>query len=303
MSANSHLDISIRAFKLSGAGNSFIFVDLRRDSDQKKFQNLFTKNKRKEFAKRVCNPNHSFGADGLLFLENSRTADVKWDFYNSDGSNAEMCGNAARCVGRYLLTFPQDLSTKVSSNLFPQSFTLETAAGVVGLTVKDLTIKDSIDSSTVEAEMPVLREIQYEQKFSFKGKRLYYDFINSGVPHAVIKVDRVSSVKQLIAKSESLSLIAHSIRTLSKFRKRGVNVTFYSPNGRDSILSLTFERGVKDFTQACGTGAVAAATSFSKGKEKIVQVTVPGGKLKVDLTHNRPHLEGPAQFIGELYLY
>src|SRR6185437_16996273 len=83
--------------KLSGAGNCFLMADLRDGRTR------LPKSQRRRLARQLCDVYTSIGADGVLFLETSRKADMQWDFYNADGSSAEMCGNAARCVGAFML--------------------------------------------------------------------------------------------------------------------------------------------------------------------------------------------------------
>ncbi len=270
--------------KLTGAGNCFLLIDLLQTRSHKRGKNRFVpKGKRRQLAKKLCDLHTGIGADGLLFLESSKIADLKWDFYNADGSNAEMCGNAARCVGAYLLQqYERVLCTTIS-----------TRSGVIE--VEPLAKKGAF-----RVTMPTIREIELGREF---------DFVDSGVPHAVVCI----KFRSLFENVKDLEKIVDKIRSLRRFKKRGVNVTFYlAPQGRQkkrstsrNINSLTFERGVGGFTQACGTGAVAAATSFAahsaltRGR---VNVRVPGGQLVVELGQTRPILSGPASYIAEIHV-
>ncbi len=263
--------------KLTGAGNCFILAELR-DGRMRA-----PKSQRRQWARELCNVYTSIGADGLLFLEKSRLADLKWDFYNADGSSAEMCGNAARCVAAYLL----QRNNKVTPT------TVLTRSGIIE-------VAPLSHGQEFRVTMPMIRKIETDHDF---------DFIDSGVPHAVVRLQK----PKLLAAFDFLSGRVETIRALSRFKKRGVNVTFYTavPGPRRHIRSLTFERGVPGFTQACGTGAVAAAASFAAHSPKAtggharadrIQVDVPGGRLHVDLGGERPILTGPARYVAELHV-
>ena len=102
--------MAIQFTKMSGSGNDFIIIDNRVP--------VLDDEKKRDFVRRVCDRKMSIGADGVIFVENSDKADIKWDFYNEDGSSAEMCGNGGRCVARYA----------VEKNIAPATLTLETIA-------------------------------------------------------------------------------------------------------------------------------------------------------------------------------
>ncbi|MEQ1664833.1 MAG: diaminopimelate epimerase [Bdellovibrionales bacterium] len=288
-------------FKLSGAGNTFYLMDLYSPvMNRKTRSNNFapvklTTNQRRDLAIKTCSQNSKSSADGLIFLEISKKSDLKWDFYNSDGSRAEMCGNAARCVGLFA-------STYFANAKFKKSFNLETRAGNILISL----IKNKIKNSPrlFKVKMPKIRNY----KKCFLQSIGTFDFVNSGVPHAVVCIPRAKKMINLTRSKPVLNKITLEIRKMKSFLKAGVNVTFYcSKSSQDKIYSLTYERGVSGYTQACGTGAVAAAYCYSKtkpfikrtarGAKKIYEVQAPGGILKVDLSNSRPFLIGPAIFI------
>lgn len=282
----------VKIYKLSGTGNTFLLIDLRTLHDQKLFKKYFPKISRKSVARQLCNPSQSIGSDGLLFLENSQSADLKWDFYNADGSSAEMCGNAARCVGRYILSRPNP----------PPDFTLETGSGIICISLPLKPNYKFCEPAIIEVEMPMIGAYQPNQKILIKKRYIHFDFINSGVPHAVVKLPPRKKIKSIIENVDKLGEIVSKIRALRIFSKTGTNVTFYSAQSRNLIESLTFERGVSGYTQACGTGAVAAAVSFAKNKQSQIKIKVPGGLLMVNLTKVRPHLIGLGQIVAEISL-
>lgn len=250
--------------KIQGTGNDFLIIDCRA-------QNL---SNAQELTKRLCHRNYGVGADGLILIKDSESADLKWDFYNSDGSSAEMCGNAARCMGRW-----------AQLNNFNLPFKLETLSGVVTIS--------SPSSDLFSVKMAGILKDQPETDITINGENLTLHLIDTGVPHAVIetKNNKFTSYKALCA----------DIRNHSQFQPTGTNVTLYIPLGQQSIQSVSFERGVENFTLACGTGAVAAAYArHCKTKENLITVQVPGGDLKVDFSGEKPILIGPAEFVFNL---
>lgn len=275
-------------YKLTGAGNNFLLIDLRKPP------RVRMPSSRAAWARELCNPYVSIGADGLIFLENSKKADLKWDFYNADGSRAEMCGNAARCVGRYVALF-----SKVKAH----NFSLETKAGVVMVSNLVQGGKDIHKVVPVLVDMPHVKEFSTGHRIKLGTKSYMFDYINSGVPHAVVKdATGTTLLRKMSSHVDNLGDIVNKIRSLTQFKRQGVNVTFYSEKRQNQIESVTFERGVTGYTQACGTGAVAAAVSYLAGHPGSVSVHVPGGKLHVDLRRHKPQLRGPAKYIGEIHI-
>lgn len=190
------------------------------------------------------------GADGFMAADVSETADFRLHFYNSDGTRGEMCGNGARCICR----FANEIG------LAGDVMTVQTDAGLV-------------PGWHLEGE-------QYRVKLNNPGvldlKRLkdvsYVELGNPGVPHAVreYRGDLWADADQLHSELEAL-------RHDPAFPK-GANVNYYQWVGENEVRVLTFERGVEDYTLACGTGCGSiTSTLYMQGK-------LPGGKL---LCHNR----------------
>jgi diaminopimelate epimerase len=277
-----------KIFKLSGTGNHFLLIDLRKSSSSHK--------NRSQIAKVLCDPYNSIGADGLVFIEKSHCASLRWDFYNADGSNAEMCGNAARCVGRYIMLHP--------GNLHGSVFTIETRAGVIKVITPKISRQKPGQSVPVMVEMPRISEYLPGSKLKFRNRLLTFDTINSGVPHAVIRSQlHLGSMDDTTKIVDNLGEIVNKVRALTQFKRSGINVTFYWHKKQNSIDSLTFERGVQGYTRACGTGAIAAATSYLSGHPGKVRVRVPGGVLHVNLRGGLPKLSGPARYIAEIEVF
>ncbi|HRO66935.1 MAG TPA: diaminopimelate epimerase, partial [Pseudobdellovibrionaceae bacterium] len=218
---------------------------------------------RSERAKKLC-AFERLASDGLIFLENKNadSGHLIWDFYNADGSGAEMCGNAARCAGAFV---QEVMGTKIP-------FVLETTAGLVS-------VQRRADGRWA-VEMPPVQDKPRQISLEVEGKTYQGYLVNSGVPHLVLELSP--------AEEPSLS-VCRRLRSHADLGVAGANVTFL--NGSQA---KTYERGVEGFTAACGTGAVAAALVMSEGRSGRFRVTMPGGDLEVELGGPRPVLIGPA---------
>ncbi len=261
--------------KMSGTGNDFIIID-HRDA-------FLAPEEQAAFAKKVCRRMFSVGADGLILLENSDVADFKWQFYNADGTRAEMCGNGARCAARYAY----------SKGIAPASMSFMTVAGLIRAEVKD---------DLVKLAMTPPQDTRLHCKFDFGGENRVSHFSNTGVPHAVYFVEnnRDTPVREW----------GHEIRFHARYQPDGTNVNFAEVTSRTSLMVRTYERGVENETMACGTGAVASGLlgGLLGYVQSPVAVTTSGGEVltiyfdikgqDVD-SISGVYLEGPANFIYE----
>ncbi len=249
--------MKLQIVKMHGCGNDFILVDNLKLNNRPSF----TKNE----ILGLCDRHFGIGADGIVFLRQSEIgADVAWDFFNSDGSNAEMCGNAARCVMRF-----------VSEKYFNvgKVLSLETQAGII----KGKMLPDG-NAEVALFKMPD-GGFQYQEKIVSSEKNVFQALcLNTGVPHAVIEVKDLSSYP---ISSVGRLLVKHPA-----FGPEGSNITFYQRLTSNKITSTTFERGVEEQTFACGTGATAAAVVFTEQylQDFPIEVDVPGGDLVVDVS-------------------
>lgn len=262
--------LPVNIAKMSGAGNTFALIDARQDAAWWGAEKSFGIT-RSEFARLVCDKISGLSADGLLFIEQGSVGyDFDWDFYNSDGSTAEMCGNAARCAARFC---KENLGANTQSR-----FRFKTGAGLI--------TTDILADSQVRVKMPAATIIQE----NFEG----YTWIDSGVPHLVRELKE-------FAETSEIKEQARLMRVHKNLGPRGANVTYYAELRPNYIKAVSFERGVEDYTPACGTGAVAAALAYSKGQKKTVQVEMPGGVLEIFFKDGdeKPEMTGPAVFVGE----
>lgn len=260
--------------KYSGAGNDFIIIDGTKYS-----LNIPAG----ELAKRLCARAISVGADGLIILKRSTTkeADLEWEFYNSDGSAAEFCGNGARCAARFALR--HKLVNK-------SSLTLKTASGVV---------KAKVNKNSVRIEFKVNASDPKKIEVNLRSKTIGGYFLIVGVPHFVIFEQEIANIKVVE--------LGRKLRFHKAFEPSGTNVDFCKLDDK-RIFIRTYERGVEDETLACGSGAMAASIVAHKilGAPKRIEVIPKSGEaLFVDLSlleKNRLILEGPARevYIGKL---
>lgn len=263
--------------KYSGAKNVFL---IRNKPD-------WSVEKMKTFTQSICDPYSGFFADGAVFLEQLKDSEFKWHFYNSDGSSAEMCGNAVRCVHAYIKDHISDKMNVVTIQTLSGKITSEFKSGQyhvkmnppVGLT--ELSITKSYFSND-------------EDSAAFDRVALADAvFVDTGVPHLVVNVKDWDHAM-------TKSAIWFYLRNHKQFSK-GTNVTLVQSQKNGEVRAITFERGVDNFTQACGTGAVAAAIAIGKKENrKLINISMPGGKLIVDLNFESPILIGSASEVGSV---
>lgn len=276
--------LPISLVKMSGAGNTFVMVDATKTSTWAEIESQLGL-KRRPFVKMVCDRILGVFADGVLFLEDGENgADYKWDFYNADGSQADMCGNAARCAALFA---NQYLNSTVSG-----TYKFNTGAGLVSAQV--------LGDDRVRVLMPIVKDYQESKILVIDEKPHVFSYLNSGVPHLVKQIDHYQQASEL-------KEFARKARHHQELLPEGANVTFYAKEKEGSIKAVTFERGVEDYTQACGTGAVAAAyVEFKKNQTKNTDVHMPGGTLTIQILDSSPNplMTGEAVFVMEFqYFY
>jgi len=235
----------------------------------------------KSLARKICDRKYGIGADGLLVLEKSKIADFKMRIFNSDGSEAEMCGNGARCAALYSARAQRKIS-------------IETKAGVVQSHLKGDNVKIKL-TNPANIKLDILLKVN--------KRNLKVNFIDTGVPHAVIFVEGINEIH--------VSEIGRAIRNHKEFYPRGTNVDFVEVLRDDLVAIRTYERGVEDETLACGTGTVAAALIFAlktNSTNKINVLTKSRETLRVyfkriDNKFTDVWLEGKAKIIckGEYF--
>lgn len=252
--------------KMVGAGNDFVVIDNRRGTVKKSPAVL---------ARILSDRRNSIGADGVLLLEKSKKADIRMRIINSDGSEAEMCGNGIRCIAKF----------SADHRITGKKFSIETLAGIISAEVKGDIIKARITDP---------KDMKLNFRIPVNGREETLHFIDTGVPHTIKIVDSVDGIDMVN--------LGRTIRRHPHFAPRGTNFNAISIKGNE-IWTRTYERGVEDETMACGTGSTAAAliaAAFKGLKSPVTAHTKGGEKLKIYFSKNGNafkdvYLEGPVQ--------
>jgi len=258
--------------KMNGAGNDFVLLDNRSGTLRLTAGQVV----------RLCDRHRGVGADGVLVLRAGPPGgpDWAWEFYNSDGTVAGMCGNGARCFARYV--------HRVTGA--GPGIAFSTGAGVIRAALRG-------DLVTVNLTPP--KDHRSGLKLTLSNGVYEVHTIHTGVPHAVLVVPEVARVP--------VPDLGKEIRGHPEFAPHGTNVNFVQVLGPGQIRVRTFERGVEGETLACGTGVTAAALVCARlmGFEAPVRVAVQGGDtLEVGFHREgdwftQVSLTGPAEFVFE----
>jgi diaminopimelate epimerase len=267
----------LKFWKMNGAGNDFVVLN---NLEEHLPAEVFP-----QIAKTLCERHMSIGADGLMVIDTpTEGGDYKMRFYNSDGSIGEMCGNGARCICRY----------GYENSLAGEMQTVETTAGIVtGRRIDSRLYRIRLnDPSIVRLDAPV--EVD-----GIRYPCAYVELGNPGIPHAVVPY---ANLRQ--ADENDLRELGRAIRWYHDFPK-GANVNFFEVTGEDTVFERTFERGVEDFTYACGTGTGAVVTVLTlqgKVSGQGVRVNMTGGQLVIDAERENSriaslYLTGPTNIV------
>ncbi|HOL49600.1 MAG TPA: diaminopimelate epimerase [bacterium] len=254
--------------KITGSGNDFVM-----------FNNLDGKiENRRKLAIEVCRFKYGIGADGAIFLEKSKKADFKMRIFNSDGSEAEMCGNGLRCLIRFI--HEQKISRK-------RKLSIETLAGIYNT---------SFHNPGVSIRMFLVEKPALHKVVEIDGEKLVVHSLNTGVPHAVIPVENVKNVD---VKKYGPLVRYHKI-----FQPAGTNVDWLEVRDSHHGKVRTYERGVEDETLACGTGIVASVlcgAMLGKFTSPVEIEARSGEKLKVAFSKdfNEIFFEGGTKLVFE----
>lgn len=252
--------------KMSGTGNDFIIIDNR--------GKIVADDEMADLAVQACRRGQSVGADGLLLIEDDEELDFAWRFFNSNGSEAEMCGNAARCVAR--LAYLDGIAG-------PESV-FRTLAGP---------IRASVDGSVIRVQLTRPHGLEPEFALAVGDNRVFTaGFVDTGVPHTVLVLEDSS------LETTAVEELGREIRFHQRFAPAGTNVNFVQIMDSGNIHVRTYERGVEAETLACGTGVVAAAlvTTVRGLTTPPVSVTTKGNDVLI------VHLDETDPMAGNVYL-
>lgn len=274
--------------KMHGLGNDYVYVNCFRENVENP----------SEVSKMVSDRHFGIGSDGLILIKPSDVADFRMDMYNADGSQAEMCGNGIRCVGKYVYDYGLTDKTSVS---------VETLAGIKYLDFqvehgKVAQITVDMGKPELKAELvPVVSEQEQviNETIHAAGKDWKMTAVSMGNPHCVIFIEEP-------VKDFPLEEVGPQFESHERFPKR-VNTEFIQVLDRKTVNMRVWERGSGE-TMACGTGACASAVAaiLCGYTEDEITLHLLGGDLKVrwDREEDRVYMTGPATvvFDGEIDL-
>lgn len=272
----------IKFTKMHGLGNDYVYMD----AIHQKIENITT------LAKFVSNRHFGIGSDGLILICESKVADFKMRMFNSDGSEAEMCGNGIRCVGKFV--YDKGLTTK-------QIVTIETLAGIktLNLNTKDgkvQTARVDMGEPILEAsKIPVISEEMPVQNLKLKAidKEFTFTCVSMGNPHAITVVE---NVKEFDVEKYG------KVLEINKAFPNKTNVEFIEIVDKQNIKMRVWERGAGE-TLACGTGtcATAVACNLNGLTSRNVNIELLGGNLQIEWSSkdNHVYMTGPAVTVFE----
>lgn len=250
----------------SGCGNTFIFIDGRAPVPFTLSCDAIVK---------LCSKEEGFGVDGLAIVGHSKKADVSWKFFNSDGNEAEMCGNGARC----LLSFLQQ------KRHFPTRECL--------LEAKERLISIAQTENSYKVQMGPCSDLQWDITLPFQNRDWKFHYLNTGVPHLVTVVPSVDKI--------DVKTVGSYFRHHPSFSPKGANVNFVELSDPYSLIR-TYERGVENETLACGTGATACGYVLAKRYAKKAPIALQVRSkdfLHIHLLDDILYLEGPTQWLRD----
>ncbi|MEE0139040.1 diaminopimelate epimerase [Fusobacterium ulcerans] len=256
----------MKFFKMQAAGNDFILMNgmIEKSSNWN------------ETAKKVCDRHFGIGADGLMFCEESLKADIKMNYYNSDGSRGEMCGNGIRCFAKFV--YDNEIVKK-------DEFSVETDAGIKYIKL-DIGALGAIEYLKVDMEKvdfkgknvpcTIEKENILEEEIMIGNKKVIFSSVLMGVPHTTIFVEDFDEYDV----NETGSLMEKADIFPEK-----TNVNFAKVTADDTIMIKTWERGAGR-TLGCGTGCCATAAlahKLGKIKKDKIKLLAEGGELFIEI--------------------
>ena len=278
--------------KMEATGNDFIVIDAHGEEVN------WT-----EIAKKMCDRHFGIGADGLLLLLPSEIADYRMQIFNSDGSEAEMCGNGLRCIVKFayehIIGGPEfkDLTIETGSGIRQAHLSIWSGTvtsvrlgmGIPGLSIEEIPLALQQNGITINETTPL------SCKLNVCGRELCLYFVSMGNPHAVCFIKE--SVDEF-----PLSLIGPAVEEHPLFPAR-INFEIANVLSPEKIKARVWERGVGE-TLSCGTGAcaIAAMAQLNQNASNKISIALPGGILTIDWDGvNEIMLTGPARevFRGE----
>lgn len=271
--------MKLKFTKMQGLGNDYIYINCIDKEYEEIIKNI----------SKLSNRNFSIGSDGVILILKSEIADFKMRIFNSDGTEAKMCGNGIRCVGKYL--YDKGITTKEELNIETLSGIKKLKLEIKNKEVSDLQV-DMGEPCFRPSKIPVMGNSN-KVELSIENEKVELICVSIGNPHAVAIVDNVDSI--------NIEKYGPIIENNIIFPER-TNVEFVEVLDEKNIKIRVWERGAKE-TLACGTGACASSVvcnveGYTSNK---VNVHLKGGELSInwDKSNNHIYMKGPAETIFE----
>lgn len=273
--------------KMEGLGNDFILINCLIEKLKDDYSHI---------AQKLCDRHFGVGADGLVLILPSESADIRMRIFNSDGSEPEMCGNVIRCFARYVY----------EHNIVKKSvIRVETLAGIIIPELifegeKVVSVKVDMGEPRLERSLIPMEGLPgkvVNEPISIDGYTYNVTCVSMGNPHCIISVSDVKEIK--------LAEIGPKFENHRLFPKR-TNTEFISVLNKDEVNMRVWERGAGE-TLACGTGAcaVGVACVLNNLTERKITVHLPGGDLLIEWAEdNHVYMTGPGEYVftGEVHL-
>ena len=237
--------------KMHGAGNDFVLIDDRAETFPVHDHILLAM---------LAAPRTGVACEGVILLQKSSVADFRMVFFNPDGTEADLCGNGARCVA----AFAREIGVVKAP-----AMTFETRAGLVDAEVSE--------NGAVKVWMPEPKNRRYGLQVKVGDRFVAGDYVEAGVPHFIVPCENIASV--------DVEGLGRALRLSDAFAPNGTNVDFVQFIPAHKALIRTYERGVEAESGACGTGAVATAVVAVETKKMSLPIhvrTAQGYTLTVD---------------------
>ncbi len=256
--------------KMQGLGNDYIYINFIEHEFKEIYENI----------PKICDRHFGIGADGVILILKSKTADFKMRIFNADGSEAQMCGNGIRCVGKYL--YDNKITRKLELNI-------ETACGIKKLKLEEK--NGVVENVQVDMGEPNFKSMKNELNIRIENEDMKLKCVSMGNPHAVTTVEDLDEM--------NIENYGPIIENDTNFPER-TNVEFVEILDENNIKMRVWERGAKE-TLACGTGACASVVicNISGYTNRLVNVYLLGGTLTIywNEIDNHVYMKGPAQTV------
>lgn len=267
---------NLKIHKMHGCHNYFYVID---ETTAK----IIPENQKSIFVKWLCTYDPEYPLDTVLFLSNSRCAEIKMTVFDKNGSEESMCGNGIRCAAKFFFD-------NLCNNCIDDEIKIETLSGI----------------KYVKQDKSGYFHVNMGIPNSIKRMNDFY-FVNTGCPHIVKICDDAGIFKKTIGIKSEMKKLAHDKEICSQLHidpDEGIYVNYVLLNKHNEIQVLTYERHIEDITNACGTGNTAAGLILNKmfNIECPIQLKNIGGTIIINILNNNVIMTGPAEYLGSIII-